>query len=259
MPPKTKSKPSLVDFNELSDRVDELEHLLKIKDDEVTSLKTVTDSISEKVRQQDELIENLRSRIEHDPIPENSVTPTHDEIPKTEHDLLVIGDSIVRDADPAVINPGGETTIKCLPGARPDDVVKEFRALSSTESFKRIIVHVGTNLIPSYSPDAAADKIVQCMEAIRELAPKSKIAYSHILPKFSDAYLPGINIINRRVSISGEMGSSRTRFGFTTHNQEFCRELGRVNPLLFKKDGIHLSVPGIKCFNNSLKSLCLIE
>ena len=250
MPPK---KTNAINLSALSDRLDQLERIVGEKDDEISELRDKADSLSEKIRRQDSVIAELHSKLEHvsnDAPVEIPVTQ-----PKTECDLLVIGDSLVRDVNPAIINPGGGTEIKCLPGARPEDVASEFRKLSNANSYKRILVHVGTNLVPKYSPSCVADKIVQCMETIRELSPNSKIAFSHLLPKESDALLPAIDFINRRVSSSGRSGPARTRFGFNTHAAHFTDRYGRVDRSLYKFDGIHLSKSGVKAFNNSVKAM----
>ena len=250
MPPKRKTSQS----NDVLKRLDELERSLKARENEIIELKRfqqqVTDSFSEKIRKQDAVIAELRSIVEKDSSPDDIPASQ----PKADHDLLVIGDSIVRDVSDSVINPGGDTTVKCLPGARPDDVVAEFRKLSSSASFKRIVVHVGTNLIPKYTPAYTADKIVQCMETIRKLAPTSKIAFSHLLPKESDRLLPAINFINHRVTTSGSNGPPRSRFGHAAHSMNFCNPFGQVDARLFKKDGIHLSDLGANRFNKSLIS-----
>ena len=247
MPPKKNND----DFASLKKRLDDLEKSLNSKDAEIQELKRQHKLTTEKLNNQDALIAELRSKIEQNPQPIDDDASQ----PKEEHDLLVIGDSIVRDVSGSVINPGGDTTVKCLPGARPDDVAAEFREMTKTHSFKRIVVHAGTNLIPQYSPHYTADKLVKCMETIRELAPSSKIAFSHVLPKLSDCFLPGINLVNHRVSSSGMIGPSRTRFGCVSHRAYFCNPAGRVNPQLFRKDGIHLSNAGVKQFNESIKLL----
>ena len=256
MPPKRKVSPSN-DFLSLSKRLDELERALQFKEHEINELKHLqkqtNDSFIEKFMRQDAIIAELRANLEQDPSLADNPEPESQ--PIAEHDLLVIGDSIVRDVSGSVINPGGDTTVKCLPGARPDDVVAEFRKMSSAHSYKRIVVHVGTNLIPKFSPAYTADKIVQCMETIRELAPTSKIAFSHILPKESNRLLTGINFINYRVLSSGRTGPTRTRFGNTGHSVHFCNSFGQVDTRLFKKDGTHLSDLGVKKFNDSLKLL----
>lgn len=255
MPPKRKTV-EIDDFTTLSNRLDNFEQLLKDKDTEIQDLKRIhtesTNDLLGKINAQQLLIAELQSKLEIDSSPLDPIPPSE---PKSEQDLLIIGDSIVRDVDSSVINPGSDTTIKCLPGARPDDVVAEFRELAKSTSFKRIVVHVGTNLIPKFSPAYTADKITECLEMIRELAPSSKIAYSHILPKVSDDLLYGINFVNYQVTVNGMTGPTRTRFGHVSHCNSFTNSTGRVEPSLFSKDGIHLSRKGKIQLNNSIKNL----
>lgn len=256
MPPKKKNAINAVDLSTLSDRLDQLERIVGEKDNEIAELREKTDSLVEKIRRQDGVIADLHSKLEdasnNDPVA-LSLADIPVTQPKDECDLLVIGDSIVRDLNPSTINPGGVTEIKCLPGARPVDVASEFRKMTNLNTYKRILVHVGTNLVPKYSPSYVADEIVRCMETIRELSPNSKIAFSHLLPKENNALLPGIDFINGRVSSSGSSGPPRTRFGFNTHAAHFTDRFRRVDPSLFKSDGIHLSNFGVKAFNNSVK------
>ena len=146
-----KAKPA-DDYSALLQRLEDLEKFVNEKDNEISDLRQTTESLTEKIRKQDALIEDLRSKIGDDATPSTSsiepaacVSDTFQEALKNNHDLLVIGDSIIRDVDTNIINPGGDTTIKCLPGARPDDVICEFCELLKIYSFQRIIVHVGTN------------------------------------------------------------------------------------------------------------------
>ena len=245
MPPKRKVN----DFADFENRLSVLEGLLKAKDAEIAELKVTTADLRAKLDLQEAAIANLQSPLEDDSPPTPAITA------KLDKDLLVIGDSLVREIDGAVINPDGDTTVTCLPGAQPDDITTKFCELSKTISFKRIVVHTGTNLIPKYSPAFAADKILQCMDTIRELSPSSKLAYSHILPKQGKHLNPGINFINNHVTSSGQSGPSRTRFGFASHHRYFSNSFGQVNGKLFKRDGIHLSASGVEQFNNSIKDL----
>ena len=251
MPPKRKA----IDFSDFEKRLGDLEELLRLKNAEIADLKVTTDDLREKVLTQEAVIADLKSKLEQDDTPPvDSIAPA-----KTETDLLIIGDSLVREVDGAVINPDGDTTVSCLPGARPEDIAAEFRKLSQTTTFKRIVVHAGTNLIPKFSPASTADKILQCMDTIRDLAPSSRLAYSHILPKQSYLLNPGINFVNHHVTSSGKSGSSRLRFGHVSHFRHFCDNSGRVNSKLFRRDGIHLSDLGVKQFNSSIKTLISLQ
>ena len=153
------------------------------------------------------------------------------------------------------MSPDGDVTIEVVPGATPQDLLEHFRQLIKTSHFRRIIVHVGTNLIPVYHVNSVANIIIDCMRGIKKLSPNSKIAWSSILPKFSDSVLGAINMINYRVFMGGQIGPKRVRFGAFNHLPEFMNSRGRVNPRYFMKDGIHLSVKGSEIFNRSLKGL----
>ena len=62
----------------------------------------------------------------------------------TEHDLLIIGDSIVDSVDPVASNPNGGSTVVCVRGGTPRDILEMYRKTIQTKKFKRVIVHAGT-------------------------------------------------------------------------------------------------------------------
>ena len=173
----------------------------------------------------------------------------------TDHDLLVIGDSLVDSIDPKEVNANGGTTVVCVRGGSPKDIVEAFRNQITKKRFKRIVVHVGTNLIPIYHKEYVADSIIEAMFEIKKLSSNSKIAFSCMLPKWNDSWLPGIDYINSRVANAGICVPPSRRFGFCNHLCRFVGINGRVNPTLFAKDGIHLSQSGSQLFNKSLKLL----
>ena len=246
-------------------RLELVERALKQKDGEISdlkeTLKTTEQSFESEINKRDLVISDLYAKIDSlsnsQPAANQNSVSTLDgdnaargnvtEAEKQsiiEHDLLVIGDSILRDLDSNVVNPGGDTTVKCLPGARPEDVVDEFRRISETDSYKRIIVHVGSNLIPKFGTSYVSAKVVECLETMKKLSPRSKLAFSQILPKEGDHLVDGINRINHQVWQSGLCGPVRTRFGTIPHGEFFCDRWGDVNHHLFTGDGIHLNSQG---------------
>ena len=197
---------------------------------------------AEELASKDQIICELSSKIDSIAIsPPNADSPREvlplaetesvdtDLTPKIEQDLLLIGDSLLRDLDANILNPGGDTTITCLPGARPRDVVKKFKQMTMTHRYKRVVVHVGSNLIPKFARDSCSSRITECMESIRELAPDSQIAYSSVLPKNGDHLLQGINQVNFNVIRSGKIGPNRTRFGHVSHVADFTTAKGDVD------------------------------
>ena len=173
----------------------------------------------------------------------------------TEHDLLIIGDSIVDSVDPVASNPNGGSTVVCVRGGTPRDILEMYRKTTQTKKFKRVIVHAGTNLLPVFSKEYVADNLIETMFDIKKLSPDSKVAFSCILPKFNDSWLSNIDYINSRVSRAGFNVPKHLSFGFCNHLDRFVGPRGTVNPAYYRKDGIHLSSKGSELFNRSLKML----
>lgn len=249
-------------------RLTKLEKELQIKNDRISKLEhgfrkeleVLERSLRDEIRQRDGVIASLKSKIQENMIAglqsKLQEAPTTyadavaaDAVTKNEHDLLVIGDSIVRFVDGEKINPGGDTSVKCIPGARPDTIISECKELLKTNSFKRIVVHTGTNLIPRYSRTFVSDKIVECLEALKQLTPKSRITFSAILPKYDDTFLAGINEVNSRVERSGRF----VGFGCINHCRAMTHPDGSVNARLFNNDAVHLSPRGVEALQNSLR------
>ena len=264
MPPKSPSQKAI------EKRLDALEWSLKLKDEKIKDLETLLNEtkrnfdgellkrdtkITELYGQISELTDKFTpldaTVLEESEEIEDSV---HEEVAtKTKRDLLIIGDSLVRNLDTKNINPGGDSHVECIGGARPIDVIDKFRAMCKTEEYKRVIVHVGTNLIPKYSCANVADKITESLEMIRQLSPTSKVAFSMLLPKESDRFLPGINEVNARVMRGGQSGHFRSRYSSIGHSDFFAGRTTRIDGRLFKKDGIHLSELGERAFERSIK------
>ena len=178
-----------------------------------------------------------------------------DDVSVTEHDLLIIGDSLVDSIDPQKVNPSGGTTVVCIRGGTPNDILEAFRKQTTTKKYKRIVVHVGTNLIPVFSKEYVSDNIIATMLEIKKLSPKSKLAFSSILPKYNDSWLNDIDYINSRVANAGFHVPHSRSYGFCNHMCRFVNNNGTVLRSLFGKDGIHLTYSGSQLFTKSLKLL----
>ena len=256
-------------------RVELLESSLKEKDAEISNLKSALQEtekfVADELQKRDIIITDLQCKIDElssKDVQDAASDPVSSELPissefessvKNEHDLLIIGDSLVRGLDTEALNPGGDSTVACLPGARPDDLVEKFREMSKTNSYRRIIFHAGTNLIPKYSPTFVADKITSSLEMIRSLSPSSKLAFSALLPKEGPHLLAGINMVNYRVFRSGLTGHKNTRYGFVHHREYMQNKFGIIDGSLFAKDNVHLSKKGTDAFTRSLSRLVKTE
>ena len=234
------------------------------------SIAELTKIFNETLKEKDEKIANLEAEIADlrgvknggivldnvcVGVSDDGVDTVTNEKEVTEHDLLIIGASIVDSVDPVASNPNGGSTVVCVRGGSPRDILEMYRKTLQTKKFKRVIVHAGTNLIPIFSKEYVADNLIETMFDIKKLSPDSKIAFSCILPKFNDSWLPEIDYINSRVARAGYSVPDRLRFGFCNHLARFVGPRGTVNPAYFRKDGIHLSNKGSELFNRSLKLL----
>ena len=216
------------------------------------AIKELREQISELKTNFEKSLEILENKLNDLTKPDIPVPPVCYVAPKSEHDVLIIGDSIVSSVDTEMIDPEADITIDFVRGGRPIDISNRFEELTKEKSFKRVIVHVGTNLIPRFSPSYVADQVLICLERIKQLSPSSKVTFSSILPKYDSSLLHGINIINNQVMHSGKSGPIRQQFSFLSHRQNFANRFGFVNSSLFNADKLHLSLDGKLAFNLGL-------
>ena len=118
-------------------------------------------------------LKTLESKLDTLLSTENLVSTENDSPPEIkQHDVLIIGDSIVSSVDTDMIDPDADITTECIRGGRPADITNRFEEIIKEKNFKRIFVHVGTNLIPRFSPNYVADQILICLERIKFLSPR---------------------------------------------------------------------------------------
>ena len=178
-------------------------------------------------------------------------SPVSSSSKKNHHDLLLIGDSIVKHCRGDAINPGKDTIIACHPGARSDKIAAEFKKLTENNTYDKIIVHCGINFVPQHSPTYVCDKIVDLLETVKGLAPNSKLAFSGLLPKIGPEFLPGINAINNTIFRAST--NKHSAFQFIHHRNYIVDRKGLIDSSMFSRsDGIHLSKRGVGALERSL-------
>ena len=256
-------------------RLQKVENELALKNDQITDLQyhfTTRLEESEKylrneLLQRDDIIKELTYKVHRlaSEINANTSTPSDENEPqldvintpitpsleKKQHDLLVIGDSIIKHCRGDVINPGKDTVIACHPGARAEKIEAEFKKLIKHNTYDKIIVHCGINFVPQYSPTYVSDKIVDLLEIVKSLAPTSNLAFSGLLPKIGPQYLPGINTINNNICRASN--NTHSAFKFIHHRNYFIDRKGSIESAMFcRSDGIHLSKRGVGALERSL-------
>jgi hypothetical protein len=146
-------------------------------------------------------------------------------------DVVIAGDSIVKHVDVKSELPSAQ--IICVPGAKGHAVHRAVNTLAETTTIKQLVLHFGTNNIPTdfakacriCPPDAIAGDIIQTLQNIQLQHPTTKLHFSALLPKVDRAFNQGIDNINYTV----HNFCAHNDIGFVKH-EDFCTD-GR-----FKKD-----------------------
>ena len=130
----------------------------------------------------------------------------------------------------------------CISGGKIDDIRDEIMEVNTLHKVANCIIHVGTNLIPEEEPGLVSKKLLLFLKEVRQNMPRTGIHFSNILPKYGNTWLPGIDLINRRVYLaSNEIGYS------VIPHANFARR-GVINRSLLSRDGIHPSYLGVAQF-----------
>jgi hypothetical protein len=150
-------------------RLSKVEKLLENKCRELDELKNYVTIVENQIlrgkSERQQSIEDLRIKIEHiqqrldqidirsDPeisfdIPPSAKILCSSLVEKVHKDILLIGDSIIKHIDTKKIS-NKQTDLVCMPGARCDDILNKLAVLLKNTEYDRILLHVGTNSIPS--------------------------------------------------------------------------------------------------------------
>ena len=242
----TRKEQRIIDLEALGERYVQSEILYK---DEIKRQNELIESLLQ--NHQLPLAEDTEGTFDLPPPPDDFLEQTT--TPKAHHDLLVIGDSIIKHCSLENILPGKDAQLSCHPGAQTAKIESEFRKLSENNTYDRILIHCGINLVPQYSPTFASDKLVELMETVKQIAPKAKIAFSGLLPKGGPGYLPGINKINN--AMFNASLNKHSNFALVQHRDYIVDRRGKIDSTVFcRTDGIHLSVKGVRALESSFKN-----
>ena len=254
----------------------------KARDDKIAALETEMEQLKKANTEYAQRIESRLSNLEHaiiSPPPVSSTNPSPDcsdldprtieladfnpihppkesyepviENTKTNIDLLVIGDSIVKYMNTDKFYPGA--VVISIPGARCIQIFSRLVELALRYNLKRVVIHVGSNYIPEFNPHRIAKEINDFLRGISDWLPEVEFAFSSTLPKFNDTYLPGIKQINNLI------GEACTDQGIAfISNGSFYLKNGKGNGKLICNDGVHPSYRGVAAMEKSIFELLLI-
>ena len=168
-------------------------------------------------------------------------------------DVLIIGDSIVKHVNPAKVHPGA--VVECMLGARYDHIFSRLFQLSLSHNIKKAIIHVGTNYIPSLKSHQLADELNEFLVAVNSLHTDCELISSAVLPKYSDAYLPGIKLLNGRV----ERCCEENGIGFINNANFGLARKGNGNKVFICKDSVHPSYKGVAALERNMSDYLLMS
>ena len=213
---KLSSIQNATDFNNLTDRVENLENR------------------QNDIYESSSVLSHHEDIDESDPENESDVDNESDSL-----DFLCLGDSLIKWLKIEEINPGSKNLKVCKPGATILDIRDELIELNEIHDIRNIYLTVGCNEIPHKSPVEVATELGNFLSEIRLHMPSTKVYLSAILPKSGDDYLPGINAINYLLcNICNSVG-----IVFVQH-PSFASN-GNINWSLYAHDGIHLNTRGV--------------
>ena len=164
---------------------------------------------------------------------------------KIEKDLVLIGDSLIKHVNLDLVNPGKNNELCCFRGATVDTIRKEIIDIDAKFSIKTLVLHVGSNCIPSDLPLSVTAQILDLVDQITVQMPNTKLLVSAILPKINAGYNPGINQINTELcnaSLTGNFAVVQhkhfSRDGLINFGYYVNREVENEKP-------IHLNYGGV--------------
>ena len=166
---------------------------------------------------------------------QNRFAPLQEEA-EPEPDVVLVGDSLVRNQGDEFCREKRRRKFRCYPGQKIEDITErvDFLVENSTED-SMFVTLVGTNNLPS---DTATDIVDKYRAMIREFATRRrKVAVCGIIPRYDvgPAMFRKMSIVNRKVEALCRQESMHF-FDLWHH---FC-----LDETLYARDGIHLSCVG---------------
>ena len=171
-------------------------------------------------------------------------------------EILLIGDSIIRDVNPLDVFPDKASVHCCMPGKGIDEITNQVEVSTNEYSFKNIVIHAGTNDIksPDQDPTQVIMDICYMLKNTKLKNPNSKVYHSALLPKYGPHFNKIINDINTAVF------SAQKIFEFTFIQHSCFSQYGHIDLSLYRLSElkrkspapVHLSSKGNVFFTRNL-------
>ena len=121
--------------------------------------------------------------------------------------VVLIGDSIIKHVDPHKLS---QKTVRkfTYPGKTADEIADCFNTIN-VENPSHVVIHAGTNNLPSDSADACTSKIQNLVEKAKSKFPNSKIGVSGL------TYREDVDLESKRSQVNDRLKQSAEAGGFT--------------------------------------------
>ena len=214
--------------------------------EELTKRDSRIGDLEKKIGVLEEKLDNLEEKVSDPALIERNVferIPTDDpwEVsPSREkegfgREILLIGDSIIRDVNALEIFPDKTCVQCCMPGKGIEEVTNELEKSTKNYSFKNIVIHAGTNDIksPDQDPTQLVMDICHMLKNTKLNNPNSNVYYSALLPKYG----PHFNEINTAIF------SSQKIFDFTFIQHSCFSQYGHIDLSLYRLSEVNRKSP----------------
>ena len=123
--------------------------------------------------------------------PSTSSSKHDSKIEKTVEDqVVIVGDSIVKNIDPRGLSKKSKTLVKSYSGARCEDMLDFVKPIARRRP-KRIIIHSGTNDVKSNEVNHIVELLIDISKIVKSISPGTDISFSSIVKRSDDTSLNG--------------------------------------------------------------------
>ena len=112
-------------------------------------------------------------------------------------EVIVVGDSIIKNIDPRGLSRRNKTSVKSYSGATSQDMI-DFAKPAAQRRPKGIIIHAGTNDLRRYETKSILESLLNIAKVIHSISSKTKVSFSSIIKRNDDVQLNvKVNEVNK--------------------------------------------------------------
>ncbi|XP_071793106.1 uncharacterized protein [Asterias amurensis] len=158
---------------------------------------------------------------------------------KSDHDVLLIGDSMIKKIKDHLLSRKKKVTCCSYPGAKAEDIIRKSQDLLKKYTPNDVILHVGTNNVTDDSTPLVA-KIRRVGQHI-EKTTKAKLTISSIIHRRKQTIEQRTKVNSANIGLAH---SSQSGWGFICNNN--------ITTSYLAPEGVNLKQNGIVCFARNI-------